>query len=176
MELREQSFLASLPPYHQTLNTVSSYHRYSIQLDPQKDASQPLASAYCILLGNSHYTYSQSSFMLTIPLSPSIMVFLLLMIDLQSLVDSFAGLLSIRIFLGLCEGGLLPGMVCFHELTFVHLSQGHLQILYLSTIYKRHELQLRVGIFYASGEYPVTDCTSLIYSMQSASLSGAFGG
>ncbi|KJA24661.1 hypothetical protein HYPSUDRAFT_38748 [Hypholoma sublateritium FD-334 SS-4] len=61
---------------------------------------------------------------------------------LSSLVESFGGLVAIRLFLGLCEGGLLPGI-----------------ILYLSTIYKRHELQLRVGIFYAS-----------------ASLSGAFGG
>ncbi|KAF8175378.1 MFS transporter [Pholiota molesta] len=61
---------------------------------------------------------------------------------LSSLIESFGGLVAIRIFLGLCEGGLLPGI-----------------ILYLSTIYKRHELQLRVGIFYAS-----------------ASLSGAFGG
>uniref|UniRef100_A0A0W0FIY0 Putative MFS transporter n=2 Tax=Moniliophthora roreri TaxID=221103 RepID=A0A0W0FIY0_MONRR len=61
---------------------------------------------------------------------------------LTGLVHNFGGLLAIRIFLGFCEGGLLPGMV-----------------LYLSTLYKRHELQLRVGIFYAS-----------------ASLSGAFGG
>ncbi|KXN90243.1 hypothetical protein AN958_04034 [Leucoagaricus sp. SymC.cos] len=61
---------------------------------------------------------------------------------LTCLVNSYGGLLAIRICLGFCEGGLLPGM-----------------ILYLSTIYKRHELQLRVGIFYAS-----------------ASLSGAFGG
>ncbi|KAK1235573.1 hypothetical protein PQX77_001194 [Marasmius sp. AFHP31] len=61
---------------------------------------------------------------------------------LTGLVHNFAGILAIRIFLGFCEGGLLPGI-----------------ILYLSTIYKRHELQLRVGIFYAS-----------------ASLSGAFGG
>ncbi|KAJ6485004.1 MFS general substrate transporter [Mycena vitilis] len=61
---------------------------------------------------------------------------------LTALVHNFAGLIAIRMFLGLCEGGLLPGI-----------------ILYLSTIYKPHELQLRVGIFYAS-----------------ASLSGAFGG
>ncbi|KAI0796794.1 MFS general substrate transporter [Abortiporus biennis] len=61
---------------------------------------------------------------------------------LSGLVQSFSGLLAIRFFLGLCEGGLLPGIM-----------------LYLSTIYKRHELQQRVGIFYAS-----------------ASLSGAFGG
>ncbi|KAF8913881.1 MFS transporter [Gymnopilus junonius] len=61
---------------------------------------------------------------------------------LSSLVESFGGLVAVRIFLGLFEGGLLPGI-----------------ILYLSTMYKRHELQLRVGIFYAS-----------------ASLSGAFGG
>ncbi|TFK53081.1 MFS general substrate transporter [Heliocybe sulcata] len=61
---------------------------------------------------------------------------------LSGLVQDFAGLTAVRVVLGFCEGGLLPGM-----------------ILYLSTIYKRQELQLRVGIFYAS-----------------ASLSGAFGG
>ncbi|KAF5393828.1 hypothetical protein D9757_000037 [Collybiopsis confluens] len=61
---------------------------------------------------------------------------------LTGLVHNFGGILAIRIVLGACEGGLLPGI-----------------ILYLSMIYKRHELQLRVGIFYAS-----------------ASLSGAFGG
>ncbi|PAV20477.1 MFS general substrate transporter [Pyrrhoderma noxium] len=61
---------------------------------------------------------------------------------LSGLVQNFRGLVVIRIMLGFCEGGLLPGI-----------------ILYLSTIYKRHELQLRVGVFYAS-----------------ASLSGAFGG
>ncbi|KAI9066787.1 MFS general substrate transporter [Trametes sanguinea] len=61
---------------------------------------------------------------------------------LSGLVHNFSGLIAIRIFLGFCEGGLLPGIM-----------------LYLSTLYKRHELQQRVGIFYAS-----------------ASLSGAFGG
>ncbi|KAK7695994.1 hypothetical protein QCA50_000634 [Cerrena zonata] len=61
---------------------------------------------------------------------------------LSGLVHNFSGLIAIRFFLGFCEGGLLPGIM-----------------LYLSTIYKRHELQQRVGIFYAS-----------------ASLSGAFGG
>ncbi|KAH9900009.1 MFS general substrate transporter [Cubamyces lactineus] len=61
---------------------------------------------------------------------------------LSGLVHNFKGLLAIRFFLGFCEGGLLPGIM-----------------LYLSTLYKRHELQQRVGIFYAS-----------------ASLSGAFGG
>ncbi|KAF9267164.1 MFS transporter [Marasmius fiardii PR-910] len=53
---------------------------------------------------------------------------------LTGLVQSFAGVAAIRIFLGFCEGGLLPGI-----------------ILYLSTMYKRHELQLRVGIFYSFG-------------------------
>ncbi|KII94771.1 hypothetical protein PLICRDRAFT_693103 [Plicaturopsis crispa FD-325 SS-3] len=65
-----------------------------------------------------------------------------LVTTLSGLVHNFAGLIAVRFFLGVCEGGLLPGM-----------------ILYLSTMYKREELQLRVGIFYAS-----------------ASLSGAFGG
>ncbi|KAI0824785.1 MFS general substrate transporter [Trametes gibbosa] len=61
---------------------------------------------------------------------------------LSGLVHNYSGLLAIRFFLGFCEGGLLPGIM-----------------LYLSTLYERHELQQRVGIFYAS-----------------ASLSGAFGG
>lgn len=61
---------------------------------------------------------------------------------LTCVVKDFKDLVIIRLFLGICEGGLLPGLV-----------------LYLSTLYKKHELQLRVGIFYAS-----------------ASLSGAFGG
>ncbi|TFK55686.1 MFS general substrate transporter [Heliocybe sulcata] len=61
---------------------------------------------------------------------------------LSGLVQNFAGLTAIRVMLGLCEGGLLPGMV-----------------LYLSTIYRRQELQLRISIFYAA-----------------VSLSGAFGG
>ncbi|RDX55469.1 MFS general substrate transporter [Lentinus brumalis] len=61
---------------------------------------------------------------------------------LSGLIHNFGGLLAIRFFLGFCEGGLLPGIM-----------------LYLSTLYRPHELQQRVGIFYAS-----------------ASLSGAFGG
>jgi MFS family permease len=57
-------------------------------------------------------------------------------------MSEFSHLIVVRLLLGLFEGGLLPGMV-----------------LYLSTIYKRHELQVRVGLFYSA-----------------ASLSGAFGG
>ncbi|KAK6853681.1 hypothetical protein PG995_010493 [Apiospora arundinis] len=57
-------------------------------------------------------------------------------------VQNFAGFVAVRAILGLTEGGLLPGM-----------------ILYLSGIYKREELALRIGLFYTA-----------------ASLSGAFGG
>uniref|UniRef100_A0A8H8CJW7 Major facilitator superfamily (MFS) profile domain-containing protein n=1 Tax=Psilocybe cubensis TaxID=181762 RepID=A0A8H8CJW7_PSICU len=63
---------------------------------------------------------------------------------LSALVKNFSGLVVIRLFLGSFEGGLLPGI-----------------ILYLSTIYKRHELQLRY---------------SIIHFYPSSSLSGAFGG
>ena len=57
-------------------------------------------------------------------------------------VRNYAGFLIVRAFLGVCEGGLLPGMV-----------------LYLSSMYTRAELALRIGLFYTT-----------------ASLSGAFGG
>ncbi|EPE06708.1 major facilitator superfamily transporter [Ophiostoma piceae UAMH 11346] len=57
-------------------------------------------------------------------------------------VQNFAGFVSVRAVLGLTEGGLLPGM-----------------ILYLSGLYTRRELALRIGLFYTA-----------------ASLSGAFGG
>ncbi|KAL6788522.1 major facilitator superfamily domain-containing protein [Trichoderma sp. SZMC 28012] len=57
-------------------------------------------------------------------------------------VRSFGSFAAVRALLGIAEGGLFPGIV-----------------LYLSSIYTRGELALRIGIFYTS-----------------ASLSGAFGG
>lgn len=56
--------------------------------------------------------------------------------------QNFAGFVVVRAFLGIAEGGLLPGM-----------------ILYLSGMYTRADLALRIGLFYTA-----------------ASLSGAFGG
>jgi MFS family permease len=52
---------------------------------------------------------------------------------LQSQVQSYSGLLACRAVLGLCEGGLFPGIV-----------------LYLSGFYKPHELQVRVGLFFSA--------------------------
>jgi MFS family permease len=46
---------------------------------------------------------------------------------LTSLVQNYAGLLAIRIMLGACEGGVLPGIV-----------------VYQAGLYPRHELQFRV--------------------------------
>ncbi|KJZ77727.1 hypothetical protein HIM_02904 [Hirsutella minnesotensis 3608] len=57
-------------------------------------------------------------------------------------VRSFGSFIAVRAVLGVAEGGLLPGI-----------------ILYLSSMYTRGELALRIGIFYTA-----------------ASLSGAFGG
>lgn len=48
-------------------------------------------------------------------------------------VKDYQGLLVCRFFLGLCEGGLLGGM-----------------ILYLSMFYRRHELLSRIGMFYCA--------------------------
>ena len=52
---------------------------------------------------------------------------------LQSLVNSYSGLLACRALLGFCEGGLFPGIV-----------------LYLSGFYKPHELQVRIGLFFSA--------------------------
>ncbi|CAK7223996.1 hypothetical protein SBRCBS47491_005397 [Sporothrix bragantina] len=60
----------------------------------------------------------------------------------QGFIHNFAGFVAVRAVLGFTEGGLLPGM-----------------ILYLSGLYTRRELALRIGLFYTA-----------------ASLSGAFGG
>ncbi|PTB72454.1 MFS general substrate transporter [Trichoderma longibrachiatum ATCC 18648] len=57
-------------------------------------------------------------------------------------VRSFGSFAAVRALLGVAEGGLFPGIV-----------------LYLSSVYTRGELALRLGLFYAA-----------------ASLSGAFGG
>ena len=57
-------------------------------------------------------------------------------------VQNYTGLLVVRAFLGAAEGGLLPGIV-----------------LYLSMMYRRQEIGIRLGVIYSA-----------------ASLSGAFGG
>ncbi|KAB8211151.1 major facilitator superfamily domain-containing protein [Aspergillus parasiticus] len=61
---------------------------------------------------------------------------------LQSQVHNYSGFLACRFFLGLLEGGLFPGIVLF-----------------LSNFYRRHELQVRIALFFSA-----------------ASLSGAFSG
>lgn len=67
---------------------------------------------------------------------------------LSGLVQNFGGLVAIRLMLGLCEGGLLPGIVStFHCFVWI-ATMTLLQILYLSTIYKKHELQLRFVVFH----------------------------
>lgn len=48
-------------------------------------------------------------------------------------IKTFSQFAAVRALLGLCEGGLLPGM-----------------ILYLSNTYRRSELAIRIGIFYTS--------------------------
>lgn len=46
---------------------------------------------------------------------------------------SYSGLIAARFFLGLCEGGLLGGM-----------------IVYLAMFYRRHEMLYRIGLFYCA--------------------------
>ena len=56
-----------------------------------------------------------------------------LVCTLTGLVKSYGGLIAARFFLGLCEGGLLGGMV-----------------IYLAMFYRRHELMKRIGFFYSA--------------------------
>ncbi|CCO30344.1 putative transporter C1002,16c [Rhizoctonia solani AG-1 IB] len=51
----------------------------------------------------------------------------------QGLVHSYSGLIATRFFLGLTEGGLLPGLV-----------------LYMSYFYRRDQLQLRVALLFSA--------------------------
>ena len=46
---------------------------------------------------------------------------------------SYGGLIAARFFLGMCEGGLLGGMV-----------------VYLAMFYRRHEMLYRIGMFYSA--------------------------
>lgn len=48
-------------------------------------------------------------------------------------VNSYKGLLIVRFFLGLAEGGLLGGM-----------------IIYLAMFYRRHQMLYRIGLFYCA--------------------------
>ncbi|KIK57790.1 hypothetical protein GYMLUDRAFT_262951 [Collybiopsis luxurians FD-317 M1] len=66
-------------------------------------------------------------------LMPSLLTLWGLMVALQGLVSSFAGLATVRAFLGLVEGPMFPGIV-----------------LYLSSFYTRSELAVRVAIFFSS--------------------------
>lgn len=80
-------------------------------------------------------------------ISPSIWLpFLVVMWGILAMclgfITNFASFMTVRALLGFAEGGLLPGMV-----------------LYLSGLYTRAEMALRIGLFYTA-----------------ASLSGAFGG
>ncbi|GAA5876599.1 hypothetical protein JCM16303_003595 [Sporobolomyces ruberrimus] len=66
-------------------------------------------------------------------LIPSLVVVWGIVSCLTGLVSSFGGLVAARFCLGLCEGGVFPGLV-----------------LYLSMFYRRRELQSRISIFFAS--------------------------
>ncbi|KAF8868773.1 MFS general substrate transporter [Mucidula mucida] len=93
-------------------------------------------------------------------LMPALLTAWGIMVTLQGLVTSYAGLVVCRAFLGLVEGPMFPGIV-----------------LYLSGFYTRAELSLRVAVFFSSASVrefvdpPTRPGPS--YVLQ---LSGAFSG
>ena len=64
---------------------------------------------------------------------PALLVLWGLVSTFTGFVKSFTGLIVARVFLGLCEGGLLGGMV-----------------IYLAMFYRRHDLAKRIGLFYSA--------------------------
>ncbi|KAG8703948.1 hypothetical protein FRC08_002539 [Ceratobasidium sp. 394] len=66
-------------------------------------------------------------------LLPGIVFLWGLVTALQGLVHNYSGLIATRFFLGLCEGGLLPGIV-----------------LYMSAFYRRDQLQLRLALLFSA--------------------------
>ncbi|KAF8815171.1 MFS general substrate transporter [Phlegmacium glaucopus] len=66
-------------------------------------------------------------------LMPSLLAMWGTIVTLQGLVTSFGGLLTVRVFLGLVEGPMFPGI-----------------LLYLSGFYTRKELSLRIALFYSA--------------------------
>ncbi|KAI0083166.1 major facilitator superfamily domain-containing protein [Irpex rosettiformis] len=66
-------------------------------------------------------------------LLPSMTVLWSIATTMQGVVTSYGGLLACRVFLGLFEGGLLPGIT-----------------LYLAMFYPKDKLQLRISIFFVS--------------------------
>jgi len=100
---------------------------------------------------------------------PGIVIAWGIVTTLSGLVQDVAGFYVIRSFLGLCEGGLLPGMV-----------------FYLSLIYQRHELQwvsqslsplrLTPDRFLSDNPSPFSFRYRIACFFASAGLSGSFGG
>ena len=79
-------------------------------------------------------------------------------------VKTYHEFVGVRAVLGICEGGLLPGMVCFLSQNPPKMNKNGtlidiIRFYNLSSIYTRGEMALRLGLFYTA-----------------ASLSGAFGG
>jgi len=66
-------------------------------------------------------------------LMPTLLTIWGIMVTLQGLVTSYAGLATVRAFLGLGEGPMFPGIV-----------------LYLSGFYTRKELSLRIALFFSA--------------------------
>jgi len=64
---------------------------------------------------------------------PTLLTIWGIMVTLQGLVTSYAGLATVRAFLGMIEGPMFPGIV-----------------LYLSGFYTRRELSLRIALFFSS--------------------------
>ena len=70
---------------------------------------------------------------------------------LMGCVQNYHGLLAARFFLGLCEG--TPLFSYLIEPLLISVILGGMFpgiVLYLGMFYKRHELQLRMGLFYSA--------------------------
>lgn len=70
---------------------------------------------------------------------------------LQGLVTSYSGLLAARFFLGLTEGGILPGLVIYMSMYACFLAH-HVPRLMIGfyRFWTRHQMQLRLSVLFTA--------------------------
>jgi hypothetical protein len=121
----------ALPVLSLTPNRQHWAEHFLHHVRPDRGTVQPCPQGdWCEYLEYACYpshNENKSDFSFTVP---SLVFFFGLVCIATAFIKDFAGFMCVRVFLGLAEGGMMPGVAY-----------------YLSMWYKRHELAMRIGIF-----------------------------